>query len=140
MGTETKSVAVERTENASAGVVELDLDFSGFEYSGYRWAETPRGQRGGCGVVNYPFALLVGGAFYLHNAVVEAAYLCGEGKSITYGRGRNAARYELIAEDVILNLATREVRTESGARKLSDRERSKEEGIRAAFAAIVEVL
>lgn len=130
----TKTVKVVRTENASAGLVELDLDFRGYDYSGERWAETPRGQRNGCGVVRYPFALLVGGAFYVHNAVAEAAYLSDDGASIRYGAGRNAARYVRISEETILNLATREVWGRS------ERERAKEGGIRDAFAAIVEAL
>jgi len=131
-------VIVEVLKTANPGqpeVVEVDLRWTGrWDYSATRWSEPPRATRGGMAAGRWPFALLVGGSLYLHNAVAEALYVGGDGRSLTYGAGRSAARYERISDDVVLRLATHA----GGGR--TEREREKQDGTRAAFVAIVEAL
>ncbi len=128
-------VEVLREENRAAGVVEIDLAFRGsWDYSAERWASTPHAHRGGCASGRYPFALLIGGRVFLHNAVVEALYVGVEAGEVRYGAGRNAARYEPVSEDTLLSLATR---VPCGR---SERELAKDRGIAAAFSALVESL
>lgn len=131
----TKTVKAVRTDSAAAGVVELDLEFKGgWEYEERRWAQTPPMHRQGCAVGSFPFAIVIRGRVFLHNAVVRSTYIVPQGGAVRYGAGRNVARYEAVTEDAILQYATAE------AYGYTARERAKGESIRRAFEAIVEAL
>ena len=105
----------------------LSLVWSGADYHARRWAETR----------SYPFALLVSGRVYVHNAVVKAAYLApSDVPDLRFGAGRRACRYELVREDELKRCA---VPSPSGGygRAPSEAETEKDAGIVAAFSALL---